>query len=384
MSATTESGQGSGRSAPSHGGLVTALGSRRRSWRQRLRLPLMLAGPIAVAAVAGYFYVVGGRYVSTDDAYVQAARVSISTNVPGRVVEVDVHDNQAVAKGDVLFRLDDRPYRIAVEEARAELANARLQIEAQKASYRQKLADLRSAQDTLAYHQHEFDRQKRLLSSGVSSQAQYDQAAHAAENARQQVASTQQQIASALASLGGEPDIQADRHPTVQHAQAQLDRANLNLSYTVITAPEDGIVTKVEQLQAGDYINAAAPVFSLVASHDLWVEANFKETDLTHMRPGQTATVDIDTYPDKTFTARVMSVSPSTGSMFSVLPAENATGNWVKVVQRLPVRLEIEDPDPSMPLHAGMSATVEVDTRHQRHVLTAIEAAFASTAGTAK
>src|SRR5215469_9580850 len=300
MSATTsETGQPAGRQIPAHGGLVSALGSRRRSWRQRLRLPLMLLGPIAVALVAGYLYVTGGRYVSTDDAYVQAARVSVSTNVAGRVVEVDVHDNQIVAKGDVLFRLDDRPFRIAVEEAKAQLANARLQIQAQKATYRQRLADLRSAQDTVAYEQREYDRQKRLLSTGVASQAQYDQAAHALENARQQVAATQQQIASALAGLGGDPDIEVDRHPTVQQAQAQLDRANLNLSYTVISASVDGIVTKVEQLQAGDYINAAAPVFSLVATHGLWVEANFKETDLTHMRPGQTATIDIDTYPDK-------------------------------------------------------------------------------------
>ncbi|MEA2780768.1 MAG: rane fusion protein multidrug efflux system [Rhodospirillaceae bacterium] len=362
-----------------HGGLVSALGRRKRSWRQRLRLPLMLAAPIVIALVGGYFYLTGGRYVSTDDAYVQAARISISTNVPGRVIEVDVRDNQEVQKGDILFRLDDRPYRIAVEEAQAQLASARLQVEAEKATYGQKVADARSAQDTLAYQQREFDRQKRLLASGVASQAQFDQASHALQNARQQLASNQQQIAQVLANLGGDSDIPVERHPSVQQAQAQLDRANLNLSYTVIPAPEDGVVTKVEQIHVGTYINAAVPAFSLVSNRDIWVEANFKETDLTRMRPGQTATIDIDTYPDKTFTAKVVSVSPGTGSVFSVLPPENATGNWVKVVQRLAVRLEIENADPALPLHAGLSATVDVDTRHQRRLLTAIHAAFAST-----
>jgi membrane fusion protein (multidrug efflux system) len=361
-----------------HGGLVSALGSRKKSWRQRLRLPLMLAAPLVIALVGGYFYLTGGRYVSTDDAYVQAARISISTDVPGRVTEVDVRDNQEVHKGDILFRLDDRPYRIAVEEAQARLAGARLQVEAEKATYRQKLADARSAQDTLAYQQHEFDRQKRLLAGGVSSQAQFDQVSHAFLNARQQLASNQQQIAQVLANLGGDSDIPVEKHPSVQQAQAQLDRANLNLSYTVIAALDDGIVTKVEQVRVGTYMNAATPAFALVSNHDIWVEANFKETDLTRMRPGQTATVDIDTYPDRTFTAKVVSVSPGTGSVFSVLPPENATGNWVKVVQRLPVRLEIDSADPALPLHAGFSATVAVDTRHQRRLLTAIESALAS------
>ncbi|HLI12903.1 MAG TPA: HlyD family secretion protein [Alphaproteobacteria bacterium] len=352
---------------------------RRRSLRQRLRLPLMIAAPILVLLAAGYVYLTGGRYVSTDDAYIQAARVSISTQVPGQVSEIDVRDNQQVQKGQVLFRLDDRPYRIAVEQAVAELAGARLQIDALKATYRQKQADLKAAQDTLNYQQSEFDRQKRLRASGVASQAQFDQANHALQVAKQQVAATEQQIASALASLGGNPDIPVDRHPTVQQAQAKLDRAKLNLSYTVVTAPDEGIVTKVDQLQVGDYVNAATPVFSLVSTDRVWVEANFKETELTHMRPGQTAEVDVDAYPDKTFEARVASLSPGTGSVFSLLPPENATGNWVKVVQRLPVRLVIDKLDPSRPLHAGLSVSVEVDTQYRRSALAFIESAFAST-----
>ena len=340
-----------------------------RPLRQRLRMPLMLLAPIVVVAGAGYFYLTGGRYESTDDAYVQAARVSVSSNVSGRVVELDVRDNQPVKKGAVLFRLDDAPFRIAVEESSAQLAAARLQVESLKATYRQREADVRSAQDTLAYQEHEFERQQRLLASGISSQAQVDHALHVRDEARQQLAAAQQQIASVLASLGGNPNVAPDQHPTVQQARALLDRARLNLSYTVITAPSDGVVTKVEQLQVGNYIAASTPAFALVSNHDLWVEANFKEVQLTHMRAGQTASVELDTYPGKSFRAKVASVSPGTGSQFSVLPPENATGNWVKVVQRLPVRLEIEDAGSSYPLQAGLSANVTVDTGHVRRPL---------------
>jgi membrane fusion protein (multidrug efflux system) len=337
-----------------------------RSRAERLRMPLMLGGVLVVALAASLFWLLGGRYMSTDDAYVQAARASISANVSGQVVEIAVHDNQQVHKGDLLFRLDDAPFRIAVEEAQAKLGTSRLQVIAGKSSYRQQLAALHSAQDTLAYQQREFERQKKLLASGIASQAQFDQAQHVLDAARQGAAGAQQQAASYLAMLNGQPDLDPDQHPSVQQAKAELDRAQLNLSYTRILAPYDGIVAKVEQLQPGDHINAAAPVFALISTHDVWIEANFKEDQLTHMRPGQPAEVKIDTYSGRSFKARVASLSPGTGSQFSALPAENATGNWVKVVQRLPVRLELEDADPSLPLHTGLSANVEVDTGHRR------------------
>jgi membrane fusion protein, multidrug efflux system len=356
---------------------------RRRTWRQRVRLPLMLFGPIIVLLAAGWWYLTSGRYISTDDAYVDAARVAISNEVSGRVAEIDVRDNQVVKAGQVLFTLDQRPFHIAVEEAKAQLASIKLQIEAMKATYQQKKADAAANEATLVYQQRELERQQRLLASGTASQSQYDQTNHAYKIARQELASKEQDVASTLASLGGDPDIPVAQHPMVQHAQAALDRAELNLSYTVVRAPEAGIVTKVDQLQVGDWVQGvdtgAAPttLFSLVSTKRIWVTANFKETELTHMRPGQTATVEIDTYPDTAFPAQVQSLSPGTGLTFSLLPAENATGNWVKVVQRLPVRLSFDELDPNHPLAAGLSATVEVDTGFRRPWLDRIEGLFA-------
>jgi membrane fusion protein (multidrug efflux system) len=337
----------------------------------------MLAGPIVVLLVGAYWYLTGGRYVSTDDAYIQAARVQVSTDISGRVAEIGVKDNQNVNAVEVLFRLDPRPFSIAVDEAKAQLATVRFQIHALKATYHQKRADARAAEATADYQEREFERQKRLLASGTASQQQFDQARQAYENGRQQLASKQQDVAVALANIGGDPDIPLEQHPMVQHAQAALDRAELNLSYAEIRAPENGIVTKVDQLQVGDYVTAGTQLFSLMSTDRVWVEANFKETELTHMRPGQEATVEVDTYPDVAFRAKVESLSPGTGLTFSLLPAENATGNWVKVVQRLPVRLHLEQFDPNAPLHAGLSVTVEVDTRHRRPWLERVERMFA-------
>lgn len=353
-----------------------------RAPKQRLRTTLMIVGPVVLLAAVGAIYLLTGRYESTDDAYLRAAQVSISANVPGRVTELNVHDNQRVHRGDVLFKLDDAPFRIAVEEAQAQLGKARLEVESLKATYRQRLADVAAARDTLAYRQSEYQRQQRLLSKGISSQAQFDAAAHAQDTAKQELSSAQQEIASVLASLGGNPNLPLTQHPLVLAAQAQLDRVKLNLSYTTVNAPEDGVVTKVEQLQVGSYINASAPVFALVSTTDVWIEANFKEVQLANMRPGQSATIAIDAIPGKDFVGKVVSLSPGTGNEFSVLPAENATGNWVKVVQRIPVRLEMQDAPELIALQSGLSATVKVDTQYKRHLFGRNEAPALATAGT--
>jgi len=328
--------------------------------RQRLRLPLMWGVPLLMAAVGAYCYLTGGRYQSTEDAYLRAAQVPISANVSGRVREVDVHDNEPVHRGQVLFRLDDRPFRIAVEAAQARLQAELLQVDSLKANYQQQLTDLRAAQSSFTYAQREYSRESRLLASGIASQSQVDRALLARNEAQQSVQAARQQITGALAKLGGQPDVPADAHPLVEQAQAALDRANLDLSYTTVRAPSDGVVTGVEHVQAGSYLPAATAAFVLVSTRDVWVEADFKEDQLAHMRPGDTATVKIDAYPDQTFHAVVASITPGTGSQFSVLPPENATGNWVKVVQRLDVRLRLTGNLPAV--RSGLSANVTVDT----------------------
>jgi len=354
-----------------------------RSLRQRIRMPLMLAGPLVVALGASYWYLTTGRFVSTDDAYIQAPRTMISTDVAGRVVAVEVHDNQRVTAGQVLFRLDDRPFRIALDEARAQLATARLQVDALKSTYRQKVADAQAAQENLTFQQREYDRQKQLVVSGIATRSQFDQQTMSLDMGRQKLNSAQHDIGNVLAQLGGDPNIDPDQHPTVQRALAAVEKAELDLSYATVHAPQSGIVTKVDQLQPGNYVTASTPVFSLVADR-VWVEANFKETELTYMRPGQDATVEVDTFPGHEFHAKVASLSPGTGQTFSLLPPENATGNWVKVVQRLPVRLMIDDLPPDTPLAAGLSVNVEVDTHYRRPWLVWLQNSVSRVFGTAQ
>jgi membrane fusion protein (multidrug efflux system) len=314
--------------------------------------------------VAGFLYFKNLNRVSTDDAYVVAARTDISANVAGRVVEILVRDNQFVHAGEVLFKLDERDFALNVAEARARLANERLQVSSLKASYRQHQAEVTAAQETLAYQKNELDRQQRLVDQGVSSQAQLDQTRHAYLQATQKLQGVQQEKENILAALNYHPDRNVADHPSVQQAQAVLDKALLDLSYTAVKAPQAGIVSKVEQLQVGDYVNVSTPLFALVSRQNRWIEANFKETDLTHLRPGQPGTVEIDAFPGRIFHGHVQSLSPGTGSSFSLLPPENATGNWVKVVQRLPVRISLENTDSDQPIQAGLSAVVVVDIGH--------------------
>jgi membrane fusion protein (multidrug efflux system) len=326
----------------------------------------MLAVPIVAAVIGASMYLAQEPFVSTDDAFVRAAKVTINARVSGQAVEIAVRDNERVRQGQVLFRIDPEPYQIAVDQAEARLGGARLQIDSLKATYRQQQAELQSAKESASFDEREFDRKKMLVASDFTPRAVYERAETDMKVSRHRTASIEQQIANTIVALDGDPDIDVDRHPTVRAARAQLDRARLDLSYATVTAPDDGIVTKVDDLQIGGFVNAGAATFSLMSSRHIWIEANFRETGLTHMRPGQEATIDVDAYPDRKFRAHIVSMSPGTGSDFSVLPPENATGNWVKVVQRLPVRLELDDLDTSRPLFSGISVTARVDTGYRR------------------
>lgn len=339
---------------------------RPKNWVARHRRELLIGGPVLVLLVVGVVYLTGGRYISTDDAYVQSARVEISTDVSGRIARIEVHDNQYVHKGQVLFRLDQNRFRIALANAKANLAQARLKVLTLQAAYRQHQADVAAANTTLAYQKREFERQTRLQAQGISSRAQLDQAKNKFETAQQQLVAAQQQLASAKADLDGHPSAPIDTQPVVREALAAFDHARLELSYTIVHAPSAGVVAKVDQIQIGDHVDAAKPLFALMSRSDVWIEANFKETDLTYMRPGDPATFTVDAYPGKTFRGRVASTSPGTGSSFSLLPPENASGNWVKVVQRVPVHISIAKLGSKTPLAAGMSVEAEVDTGHHR------------------
>ncbi len=340
---------------------------RRGVTRARLRTPLLLAGLAVLVLTGVVFYLRGGRYETTDDAYLLAGEAAIAANVSGPVIAIDVRDNQAVRTGDVLFRIDPRPFQIAVDAAAAQLADARAQVDARRASYQQGRSEVQAAQARLAYAIAEAARQKRLLAKGISSQDQYDQAALAVQTGHQAVQTSTQQAESVRALLSGDAAAPTERQPAVRAAQAALDRAELDLGYTIVRAPQPGVVTRVNQLQLGNYVTAARPVFTLVGQH-VWVEANFKESQLLHMRIGQPATVIVDAYPDRPLRAHVASFSPGTGNSFALLPAENATGNWVKVVQRLTVDLDFDRLPADLALHAGLSASVSIDTFHVRHL----------------
>lgn len=336
----------------------------RRMSRMTVAL-LSMIGPLVAIAFGLFLYLGGGRYVKTDNAYVKSDKIAVSADISGRVSEVLVKANQVVAPGTALFRIDREPFEIAASRAQAQLLTARHEGEALKFLYRQKLASLDQAKVTLSFYERQFERQRKLKRKAIASESTFDTANQNLQNARAQVSVLQQDLAQARVRLGGDADTPVDRLPGVLTAQAALKQAELNLKYTEVLAPVDGIITNFD-LQKGEYVEAGKVIFSIVGNRTLWIEANFRETDLTHMRVGQLATIHVDAYPQNERTARIASINPATGAEFALLPPQNATGNWVKVVQRLPVRLELTDTLHDQPLRAGMSVIVEVDTQHRR------------------
>ncbi|MEO8666938.1 MAG: HlyD family secretion protein [Bauldia sp.] len=333
----------------------------------RRRILLMAAVPALLAVVGGYFWLTGGNYASTDNAYVQQAKVTLTSDVGGRIVEVDVGENQHVKTGDLLFRIESAPYRIALAQAEAGLASARLQVEQLRAAYQQALSTRKVATDKNDFEARNLQRQQDLLKKGVTTAAAFDTAQNDAQGAEQALAQAEQNVASAKAALGGDPEMTPDKHPLVLSALARRDQAALDLKNTDVFAPADGIVVQTGSLKVGQYVSSpqAMPtaVMGLIEDGDSWVEANFKETDLARMQVGAKATVSFDAYPGRRFAAEVQSIGAGTGAEFALLPAQNATGNWIKVVQRVPVRLRITDPDASMTLRSGLSSSVSVDLR---------------------
>jgi membrane fusion protein (multidrug efflux system) len=341
--------------------------------RRRGRVRWLLYALLPVALIAGlHAYVTGGQIMSTENAYVQADVVGVSTDVSGIVKEVAVHENQPVKSGDVLFRLDDRQYRYAVTRAEAQVDNTRNAIDALKANYQDLQAQIRQAQDDIDFYQREFQRQQDLSSRQFASQSTFDLARHNLQTAQQKMASLKAQLAGIVANLNGNPNIKTEDHPRYIDSIAQRDEAVRQLDNATVRAPIDGIATNVTTLQPGQYIAAATAALTattalnVVATGHLWIQANPKETELTYVKPGQHATVTVDTYPGVEWDATVESINPASASTFSLLPAQNTSGNWVKVVQRIPMRVRVETPAGKPSLRVGMSVVVNVDTGQAR------------------
>ena len=345
----------------------------RRIGRFAVRTVLLVVVPLVAVAVGVYLYAEGGRYITTENAYIKSNVIAISSDVSGRVEWVGVDDSSLVRKGQILFRLDQRPFRIALERSEAELKLVRTEVEHLRADYREAVAQAAAEEERVTFLIRQLARQEALRERKLASEQAYDVAAHDLALARRQVRVLHQRVQRALQSLGGNPDLGAEEHPRFLRARAERDQAAIAFADTSVMAPADGVVSNMK-LQAGEYVEAGHAVFSIIENGKVWVEANLKETQLTHVLEGQSATVEVDAYPGVQWQATVDAIAPATGAEFSVLPPQNATGNWVKVVQRIPVLLDVERPPNRSPLRAGMTVTVAIDTERERAVPASLRA----------
>jgi len=349
-------------------GYIAAL----RQDSRRLRIHLMVGGVALVALVSAVVWFMGGRYVSTDNAYVRAAKLMVSTDISGIVSEVNVKEGQSVKAGDVLFQVDPKPFGIALDSAKASLAQTALNIDSMKQDYRRILSDIASQEAQVSLAQANYDRADAMVKTGSGSRATYDQMRFTLETAKKQLQSLNDQAKVQLARLAGNADIAPEDHPTYRQIKAQVDETQRQFDHTTVRAPFNGIVTQVAALQPGTYLVAQTAALTntgavaLVSNDDLWVDANMKETDLTYVRIGNQVDIYVDTYPDRTWSGTVESISPASGAEFSLLPAQNSSGNWVKIVQRISVRVKVERKSDDPPLRSGMSVYVDIDTKHRR------------------
>ncbi len=329
--------------------------------RRWLRPVLMFGVPLLIALVGGWLWLTSGRFVTTDNAYVQQDKVAVSADVAGRIVEVAVRENQPVKAGDLLFRIDPQPYEIAVSQANAAIAGAQVNVATLAANYQGTGADIVAARDAIQSAQEDYGRQAALMKRGFTTRARLEQSQHALEQARARLANAQASAAEARAKLSTGAAVPGE-NPAIAAAQVQRAKASLDLSRTAVRAPVSGTISQADRLQVGQMMVAGLPAVSVVENGRSWIEANFKETDLAKMRVGQPAEVKFDAYPGLKLRGHVASIGAGTGSEFSVIPAQNATGNWVKVTQRVPVRIAIDERSPRT-LIAGISADVSVDVR---------------------
>jgi membrane fusion protein (multidrug efflux system) len=351
-----------------------AAGTRRRL----LRFVLLIVIPLIAATAGLTFYVMGGRYISTDNAYVGAPKVLITPDISGKVDRVLVREGQRVKTGDELFEIDPQPFRIAVTQAEARLAGVRTDFAVLKANLQSQITLSELAANNVNIKQRDMDRKSALISRNAGSQADVDLAAAALVTAQLAARTAEQRKAEALSQLLGNPELPIEQFPAYMQASAALEQAQRDLRHTVLRAPIDGTATQVDNIQLGRYVTAGTPVFSIINDAAPWIDANPKETDITHLQVGQRVLVNIDTFPDHTFHGTVVSVSPGTGAQFAILPPQNASGNWVKVVQRVPVRIELDHDPMTSKLRSGMSAVVDIDTGRQRSLASLFGKAIAA------
>jgi membrane fusion protein (multidrug efflux system) len=332
---------------------VAATAAGPRVPKRMLRLALMLIVPLLLVIGGGYYWLARGVSVSTDDAAIKQDIVSVSAQVNGPIVQVAVRNGQRVRQGDLLFRIDPAPYRVALEQAQAQLAAAQLQNRELRTQAAGTGGDIIGSQADLDIKRRALARQAALLKQGFTTRSDYDDAVSEVRKAETDLANARARAANARAAIA------PGEQPNVAAARAALDKARLDLSRTEVRAPMDGIVENADRLQVGQAVVIGIGMLSLVHSQDAWVEANFKEKDVGRMLPGQKAKIEVDAYPGKDFKAHIQSVGAGTGSEFALLPAQNANGNWVKVTQRVPVRIAF-DGDPGKPMIAGLSVTATV------------------------
>jgi len=339
---------------------------RFRSGRARLRALLLIVAPMVALAAGAAIYLAGGRYISTDNAYVGAKKVLITPDISGKVARILVKEGQHVVAGDELFEIDAAPFRLALQQAQSKLDDVRIDFANLKSNYRSLKRLVELGEQTVAVKQRMFERKRALAERQFSTQTDVDNASAALLMVEVQLQPVRQQLASTLNQLQGDPDLKIENYPRYREAKSALDQTRRDLDHTVVRAPIDGVAAQADNIQLGRFLAAGASVFTVVDDAAPWVDANPKETDITYLRVGQKAVIRVDTFPERVLHGSVASVGPGTGAQFAILPPQNANGNWVKVVQRVPVRINFDKGETISALRAGMSVTVDIDTRRQR------------------